>query len=221
MSFAAMPRSAFAGLLEVARVPLRVAREGAGDQRVGELVTRVERESRVLGVDHSEAGDDRVEHAVGEDRVLRGALGGAKVEHVAEADGREAGLGAERLDVEAEDAHHRVGPGRVVAVADLGEHQTGDALLVARREALQHGDAVREVAVDGSDRGTGAVGDHRGRQTLVSDLVDDLGRGVEQGGESCRAAGLYRFVPDQSRKANGGRGCFGHVLLLDEWSTTV
>ena len=102
-------------------------------------------------------------------------------------------------------------PGAVAAGAELGDRVLADALRIAGGEALEHGDAIGEVAVHGTDRGAGAFGDHCGGETLVADLVDDVRCRIQQRGEAGGAARLNRFVADRRRAVGASQdGCVSH-----------
>ena len=68
---------------------------------------------------------------------------------------------------------------------------------VAQR--LQQHDAVREVAVDGTDRCAGALRDHGGGEPVEADLVDHFGGGVEQRVDPGGAALLDRLRAHERR----------------------
>ena len=100
--------------------------------------------------------------------------------------------------------------GGVPLVGELGRECGEQTFGVAGREALQHGDAIGEVAVDGADGGTSAVGHHRGGEALVPDLVDHGCSGVEEGGEARGAARLDGLVAD------GGCRCVERSAQIDD-----
>ena len=99
---------------------------------------------------------------------------------VGEPDDAEAGLGAEHLHERVDGALHGVPPVVRRRLVDAFDHGVAVPLQRSIAQRLQEHDAVGEVPVDGSDGCVRALGHHRGRETVETDLVDDFGGGVQK-----------------------------------------
>ncbi len=109
----------------------------------------------------------------------------------------EAGLGAVHRLGHVDRAFDDVPPVRRDALGEPRGDPCPEPFDRPLTEAVKHCDAVGgEVAIDGADRGAGALGDHLRGQAFEPDLVDDLGRRVEQRVETLGAATLGRLGAD-------------------------
>lgn len=184
----------------------RVPGESARCERIGDLERCLQLKTVLRGVRDSESGDESVEEPVGHDRI-EGALSrsGTEIDHVAHPQTAVPGLVAKLVGEDVEGTAHGGVPVLVPRVDDIVRETAQHPLKVACREGLEKGDPVRKVAVDSTNGGTGAFGDHGRREPLEADLVDNGCRGIQQSGQASSTASLHRRVAQ-------GHECFGRVL---------
>ncbi len=191
-----------------------VARERTSYQGVSHLDDSFERETDLGRVGHSEPRHHAIQQSVGYHRVV-GALGGrrAKVDDVTYAKPTEPGLGAERVSKYIERAGKGSCPVGVPGIDGLIGHAGQYTLKVSGTERLEQRDSIGEVAVDGTDRRAGAIGNHGRREPLEADIGHDCRSGIQQRGESRGASRLDGCVPEGNerlgqvfQRVGGGHG---------------